>query len=109
MKSLKKKNDERKLLQQQYLARIDAVRKEYNEKSETIRQEMVKREEDRGRQWMESEKETLHVLNGVSSLLELSDKVDKNEFKKLGVALESIEKKIDDGKKLISKIEENNE
>jgi hypothetical protein len=44
---------------------------------------MLKREEDRTRQWMESEKETLRVLNGVSSILELGEKMLNTETGKM--------------------------
>lgn len=98
IKSLKNKIKESKLLQQQHVARINNVRKEQTITLENIRVEMLKREEDRIRQWVESEKETLHVLNGVSTLLELSDKVDRVELKKIIDMLESIETKINDGK-----------
>ena len=102
---MRKKTSEGKLAEHQHSARIDVIRKENEEKLETLRVEMLKREEDRGRQWMESEKETLHVLNGVSNLLELSDKVDKVEFKKINNALIAIEGKIISEKKLISKLQ----
>ena len=95
-----------KLMQQQHVARVDVIRKEHEEKFESLRVEMLKREEDRVRQWMESEKETLHVLNGVSNLLELSDKVDKVEFKKMNKALNAIETKIIAEKKLMSELQE---
>jgi len=88
---MKKKTAEMKLMQQQYVARVDVIRKENSDKLENLRVEMLKREEERSRQWMESEKETLHVLNGVSNLLELSDKVDKVEFKKINIVLGTIE------------------
>ena len=77
LKVLKKKSSDMKLMQQQHVARVDIIRKEQTEKLENIRLEMLKREEDRSRQWMESEKETLHVLNGVSSLLDLSEKIGR--------------------------------
>ena len=95
--ALKKKTVELKLLQQQYFARIDSIRKEHSNVLESLRIEMLKHEEDRIRQWMESEKETLHVLNGVSTLLELSDKIDKVEFKNLHKTLLAIERKINNG------------
>jgi len=88
---MRKKSAEMKLVQQQHVARVDVVRKENSDKLESLRVEMLKREEERSRQWMESEKETLHVLNGVSNLLELSDKVDKAEFKKINKVLVAIE------------------
>ena len=91
---LRKRVLDQKLLQQQHVARVDIIRKEHSEKLENIRIEMLKREEDRSRQWIESEKETLHVLNGVSNLLELSDKVDKIEFNKINKILIAINEKI---------------
>jgi hypothetical protein len=94
LKTFKQKSADLKLVQQQHVARIDVIRKEHSEKLEALRVEMLKREEERSRQWMESEKETLHVLNGVSNLLELSDKVDKAELKKIKEMLIRIEEKI---------------
>lgn len=96
MKILRKKNAELKLLQQQHTAKIDMLRKEHSDTLEKIRLEMLKREEERTRQWMESEKETLHVLNGVSTLLDLSDRLDKSNSDKilkiLGLIQEKVEK-----------------
>jgi len=103
---IKKKASDQKALQLQHVARVDVIRKEHTEKLENLRVEMLKREEDRVRQWMESEKETLHVLNGVSNLLELSDKVDKVEFKKMNKALGAIEEKIIAEKKLMAELQE---
>jgi len=91
IKLLRIKASDQKLLQLQHVARVDVIRKENSDKLESLRVEMLKREEERSRQWMESEKETLHVLNGVSKLLELSDKVDKVEFKKINKILNTIE------------------
>lgn len=88
---MKKKLANMKLLQQQHVARIDVIRKEHSDKLENLRIEMLKREGERSRQWIESEKETLHVLNGVSNLLELDDKVNKVEFKKINKVLNAIE------------------
>jgi PAS domain S-box-containing protein len=105
VKALKKRTAEMKLLQQQHVARVDVIRKDNTEKLESVRVEMLKREEERSRQWMESEKETLHVLNGVSNLLELSDKVDKVEFKKINKILTDIENKIISEKKLMSQLQ----
>jgi len=106
VKVIKKKASDQKALQLQHVARVDIIRKEHTEKLENLRIEMLKREEDRVRQWMESEKETLHVLNGVSNLLELSDKVDKVEFKKMNEALDAIEEKIIAEKKLMGELQE---
>ena len=95
VKSIKRKNVEMKLIQQQNIARVDSIRKEHNEVLEKIRTEMLKREEERTRQWMESEKETLHVLNGVSTLLDLSDKIGRVESEKILSKLDEIQEKVE--------------
>lgn len=92
---LKKKSRDIKLIQQQNVARIDNIRKEHTEKLETIRLEMLKREEERSRQWMESEKETLHVLNGVSTLLDLSEQIEGSKSEKILNKLDEIQSKIE--------------
>jgi hypothetical protein len=96
MKALKKKSAEMKLMQQQHVAKVDNIRKEHSDTLERIRLEMLKREEERGRQWMESEKEALHVLNGVSTLLDMSEKIGSVEsdkiMKKLGEIQDKVEK-----------------
>jgi len=94
-KRLNRKTSETKLLQQQYAARIDVLRKEHSETLEKLRTEMLKREEDRSRQWMESEKETLRVLNGVSSLLDLSKRMGRVDSDKIVAKLEEIQTKIE--------------
>ncbi len=95
VKSIERKNVEMKLIQQQNIARVDSIRKEHNEVLEKIRTEMLKREEERTRQWMESEKETLHVLNGVSTLLDLSDKIGRVESEKILSKLDEIQEKVE--------------
>jgi len=95
LKMLKKKSRDIKLIQQQNVARIDNIRKEHTEKLETIRLEMLKREEERSRQWMESEKETLHVLNGVSTLLDLSEQIEGSKSEKILNKLDEIQSKIE--------------
>jgi hypothetical protein len=94
MKALKKKGTEMKLMQQQHIAKIDMIRKEQSDVLEKIRLEMLKREEERTRQWMESEKEALHVLNGVSIILDLSDKLSRVEGEKLMKKLEELQTQI---------------
>jgi len=101
LKVLKKKSSDMKLLQQQHVARVDVIRKEQNEKLESIRLEMLKREEERSRQWMESEKETLHVLNGVSSLLDLSEKIGRIESERILKKIEESQSSFDSEKILI--------
>lgn len=81
---------EMKHVQQQHVAKVDIIRKEHSDTLEKIRVEMLKREEERSRQWIESEKETLHVLNGVSTLLDLSDKISRIESEKIIKKLEEL-------------------
>jgi len=95
LKVLKKKSSDLKLLQQQHVARIDNVRKEHSNNLESLRIEMLKREEERVRQWMESEKETLRVLNGVSNLLDLTDKIGRVDSEKILKKLGEIQTKVE--------------
>lgn len=47
------------------------------DKLERIRERIDRTEEDRNKQWIESEKETLQVLNGVTHVLEVSEKMER--------------------------------
>lgn len=93
-KKIKSKIREIKILQQQHVAKVDIIRKEHSDTLEKIRVEMLKREEERSRQWIESEKETLHVLNGVSILLDLSEKIGRVESEKILKKLGEIEQQV---------------
>lgn len=95
LKKINIKTNEMKIIQQQYAAKIDVIRKEHSEILEKIRVDMLRREEERTRQWIESEKETLHVLNGVSNLLDLNEKVNKFELDKILEKLNEIQLKIE--------------
>ena len=95
LKVLKKKSSDMKILQQQHVARIDNVRKEHSNNLENLRIEMLKREEERVRQWQESEKETLRVLNGVSNLLDLTDKIGRVDSEKILKKLGEIQTKVE--------------
>jgi len=88
---MRKRVAEMKLMQQQHVAKIDNIRKEHGDVLEKLRVEMLKREEDRTRQWIESEKETLNVLSGVSMLLDLSEKIGRIESEKILSKLDEIE------------------
>ena len=94
IKSLRIRIAETKLLQQQYIAKIDNIRKEQTITLENLRIEMLKREEDRTRQWNESEKETLHVLNGVLNLLDLTEKINVGDSEKILLKLREIQNNI---------------
>jgi hypothetical protein len=91
LKMMRKRVAEMKLMQQQHVAKIDNIRKEHSDVLEKLRVEMLKREEDRTRQWIESEKETLNVLSGVSMLLDLSEKIGRIESEKILSKLDEIE------------------
>ena len=95
IKLLRIKATDQKLLQQQHVARIDNVRKEHSNNLESLRIEMLKREEERVRQWQESEKETLRVLNGVSNLLDLTDKIGRVDSEKILKKLGEIQTKVE--------------
>lgn len=88
---MRNRTEELKLIQQQHIAKIDNIRKNHEDTLEKIRIEMLKREDDRTRQWNESEKETLYVLNGVSNLLDLSETFGKIESDKILKKLDKIE------------------
>jgi len=109
VKSLHKKTNETKHMQQQHVAKVDIIRKEHEEKLESIRVEMLKREEERTRQWMESEKETLHVLNGVSNLLDLTDKIGHVDSNKIILKLDEIDAKVIKIREVIIKHHPNDE
>lgn len=96
-KRIHQKSIEMKHIQQQHVAKVDIIRKEHSDTLEKIRVEMLKREGERSRQWIESEKETLHVLNGVSMLLDLGDKISRVESEK-------IIKKLDELKIIVEKL-----
>jgi len=102
MKVFRKKTADAKLAQQQHAAKIDIIREEHARTLEKIRVEMLKKEEERGRQWMESEKETLHVLNGVSMLLDLNEKFGRVESEKILMKQDEIREKIDKIEKMES-------
>jgi Na+/phosphate symporter len=56
--------------------------------------EIAKQQEDRNKQWLESEKETLNVLNGVSSILEMSEKMGQNDTNKILEKIKSTEERL---------------
>lgn len=89
------KQNERKLIQQQHTAKIDMIRKDHSNTLEKLRVLMLEREEDRNHQWIESEKETLFVLSGVSNLLDLSEKINKVEIDKILKLLKVIESHVE--------------
>lgn len=57
-------------------------------------QEITKKENERNKQWLESEKETLNVLNGVSGILEMSEKIGQNDTNKILERIKNAEERI---------------
>jgi len=90
LKKIDNKNNELKQNQQQHTAKIDVIRKDHSDTLNNLHTQMLQKEEERTRQWIESEKETLHVLNGVSSLLELSENIGRVESQKILNKLDEI-------------------
>ena len=56
--------------------------------------EIKEQQIERNKQWLESEKETLNVLNGVSSILEMSEKVGQNDTNKILEKIKLTEERI---------------
>lgn len=106
---MRKRVADMKLMQQQHIAKIDNIRKEQSDTLEKLRVEMLKREEERTRQWIESEKETLHVLNGVSTLLELGERLTGTENEKILKKITEVNEKMDKIEKLLQSDTENHE
>jgi hypothetical protein len=97
-KKLKQKNIEHTQIQQQNIAKIDSIYNEHTNSLENIRKEMLRREDEKNRLWENSEKETLHVLAGVSNILDLTDKLNNAESNKIIELINEINNKIDDDK-----------
>lgn len=95
-KKLKQKNSEYIQIQQQNIAKIDSIYNEHTNSLENIRKEMLRREDEKNRLWESSEKETLHVLAGVSNILDLTDKLNNAESNKILNLISEINNKFDD-------------
>lgn len=77
--------------------------KEIKELQKEHNKELTKQQEERNKQWLESEKETLSVLNGVSGILEMSEKVGRNDTTKIIEKVKITEERIITQIKLLSK------
>lgn len=64
------------------------------EKIDTIRKENMTKEDERNLHWRESEKETLTVLKGVNSVLEMSEKMKENDTEKIIDKIETLDTSI---------------
>jgi len=85
---------ELKELNKEHADKLEDNRKEYVDKFEKLQNEYLRREEDRNKQWSESEKETLQVLNGVTSILEMSEKMGQKDTKEILDKLKLVEERI---------------
>lgn len=92
------KNNRNKLLNltKEHAEHIDRIRKEHSETIENIRIDTLKREDVRSRQWIESEKETLNVLNGVSIILDLNDKISRSDTQKILIEINKLHELIEE-------------
>jgi uncharacterized protein HemX len=81
-------------LQEKHTEKIQKLNKEFSDKIENIQNNAIKREEERSKQWLESEKETLNVLNGVTSLLEMGEKMDQTNRNTIYLKLHEMENRI---------------
>ena len=73
---------------------LKEINKTHTDKLEEIRKEHLKREEERNKQWSDSEKETLQVLNGVTSILEMGEKMGHKDTKDILEKIRLLEEKI---------------
>lgn len=101
-KSIKKRNN----IEKKYFDNINNLTTNHIEQVEKIRNNSNKRDEERSRQWFESEKETLKVLNGVSKLLDLNEKITKLESTKIMSKLDELINELNKLKKKILSINE---
>jgi hypothetical protein len=83
-----------KELNKEHAKKLDENKKEYIDKFEKLQHEYLSREEDRNKQWSESEKETLQVLNGVTSILSMSEKMGQKDTKEILDKLKLVEERI---------------
>jgi ABC-type multidrug transport system fused ATPase/permease subunit len=85
---IRKSVNKRNIIENNYIKSINELTTNHIEQVEKIRTNSNKREEERSRQWFESEKETLKVLSGVSKLLDLNEKITKIESSKIMLKLD---------------------
>ncbi len=83
-------------LHQDHLKQIGELHQDHANKIDDIRQQQVKHEETLNKQWSESARETLQVLNGVSLILEMGEKASKYETDKILEKIENTEKRLID-------------
>ena len=102
-KKYEDKNKELKTVQSDCSKKIEELQKENIRKFENLQKDILNREEERNKQWLESEKENLSVLNGVTNVLEMSEKLTQNDTKQILEKIQAIENRIIEAIKNISK------
>ena len=90
--------------EKEYQEEYNKIRNLYETKIDDLSKENLKKYEEMNRQWVESEKETLNVLNGVSSILEMSEKMSKVDTDRILEKINNTEQRILD---LINNIDKN--
>lgn len=93
-KQIDKSRKDLKELNKEHASKLDENKKDYITKFDTVQKEYLQREEERNKQWSESEKETLQVLNGVTSILAMSEKMGQKDTKEILEKLKLAEDKI---------------
>lgn len=92
IKEYSKKNTKQNDMSEQ----INKLHQDHANKIDDIRQQQAKHEETLNKQWSESARETLQVLNGVSLILEMGEKASKYETDKILEKIENTEKRLID-------------
>jgi len=81
-------------LQTKHTDEIKKINADHANKIESLQNNSIKREEERSKEWLESEKETLNVLNGVTSLLQMGEKMDQTNRNTIYLKLQEMENRI---------------
>ncbi|MFW6219860.1 MAG: hypothetical protein ACOC33_03390 [bacterium] len=95
---INERNEYIKQIQNQCATKISTLRNEHLITLENIRIELLNKEDERMRQWVESERETLQVLNGISQIFELSEDINSNEMNRIIDEINNIKELIENGK-----------
>lgn len=92
---IKKHSDEIIKITNDNSEKIKTSTEYYINKLDEIRLQMIEKEDERNKEWRESEKETLLVLNGVNSVLEMSEKMKMNDTNQILEKLKEIKGKLE--------------
>lgn len=91
MRKIRVINDGKTFMQQQHVAKIDQIRKDQTLIVDAIRHEATEHEAERHKQWIDSEREMSKILTGMSTLLDVSNKVGWVESSKILNKLEEMD------------------